>query len=485
MMPRHSELKPSKYSELYDILIPKDNELRRLTELVDFSFVYDELSSKYSLDMGRIAVDPIQMFKYLYLKVRYDLSDRDLIERAKTDMSMKFFLGLNPEDMVIPPSLLSKFRRQRLKDVCLLKLLISKTVQIAVDCGVLQNGAVIVDSTHTSTRYNQKSPVETLRHASKILRKRLYEIDVSVKDELPKRNSKNNLKEEQQYVERLLKFVKNRPNLLRPIKISESVNTLEELQDDVKEYEKYSKDDDARVGHKTKDSSFFGYKTHLAISENRIITAAVVTGGEKGDGTYLEALVTEANDNGMDVSEIIGDRAYSGKGNLQFTKNNNIALISRLTPVITMGLRSPAEIWDYNKDSGMFICPAGHMAWRKELINKYDRKKNLVEKYYFDINKCQNCSLKDGCYRPGAKTKTYSVTVRSDEHLSQEIFENTEYFNERAKKRYEIEAKNSEMKNKHGYDQSWSNGISSMTLQGAVTIFCVNMKRIMKLIDEK
>jgi len=44
------------------------------------------------------------------------------------------------------------------------------------------------------------------------------------------------------------------------------------------------KDRDARTGHKSADSSFFGYKTHLAMTEERIITAAVVTSGEKGDG---------------------------------------------------------------------------------------------------------------------------------------------------------------------------------------------------------
>jgi hypothetical protein len=46
----------------------------------------------------------------------------------------------------------------------------------------------------------------------------------------------------------------------------------------------FSKDRDAKTGHKSAESSFFGYKTHLAMSEERIITAAVVTSGEKGDG---------------------------------------------------------------------------------------------------------------------------------------------------------------------------------------------------------
>ncbi|PXW86371.1 hypothetical protein DFR56_108190 [Pseudogracilibacillus auburnensis] len=46
----------------------------------------------------------------------------------------------------------------------------------------------------------------------------------------------------------------------------------------------YSIDEDARFGHKAEDSSFFGYKTHIAMSDERIITASVVTTGEKNDG---------------------------------------------------------------------------------------------------------------------------------------------------------------------------------------------------------
>ena len=163
MLKHQSELPLSPYSALYDILIPKDNELRRLNELVDFSFVYRELADTYSLGEGRTAVDPIQMFKYLYLKVRYNLSDRDLVSRAKTDIAMQFFLGLSPEDPVISPSLLTKFRRQRLKNVDLLNILLTETVQLAIEKGVLTNKGIIVDATHTAARFNQKSPVETLR----------------------------------------------------------------------------------------------------------------------------------------------------------------------------------------------------------------------------------------------------------------------------------------------------------------------------------
>lgn len=40
----------SEYISLFDKIIPKENILRKINELVDFSFIYDELVNKYSLN---------------------------------------------------------------------------------------------------------------------------------------------------------------------------------------------------------------------------------------------------------------------------------------------------------------------------------------------------------------------------------------------------------------------------------------------------
>ena len=53
------------------------------------------------------------------------------------------------------------------------------------------------------------------------------------------------------------------------------------------------------------------------------------------------------------------------------------------------------------------------------------------------------------------------------------------------KERYKIEAKNGELKQRHGYDIASSSGLAAMEMQGAMTIFAVNLKRIVKLINEK
>ena len=104
----------SPYMELYNLIVPADNMLRKINELIDFSFVYNEVKDNYCLNNGRNAIDPIRMFKYLFLKSVHDFSDVDLVEGAKYDMSFKYFLHMAPEEEVIDPRSLTKFRKQRL-----------------------------------------------------------------------------------------------------------------------------------------------------------------------------------------------------------------------------------------------------------------------------------------------------------------------------------------------------------------------------------
>ncbi|MGD7029526.1 transposase, partial [Sutcliffiella horikoshii] len=133
--------------------------------------------------------------------------------------------------------------------------------------------------------------------------------------------------------------------------VREKLNILKEVVEDYTEQISYSNDPDARKGHKTADSSFFGFKTHIAISEERIITAAVITTGEKSDGKYLPELIEKTVKAGMEVDTAIGDTAYSEKNNISYTKENNIALISKLNPVI-QGTRTKEDEFEFNKDAG-------------------------------------------------------------------------------------------------------------------------------------
>ena len=138
MLQEYQQLKISEYQNLYDRLIPESHVLRKFNNLMDFSFVRDELEHKYCLNNGRNAISPVMLFKYLILKAYYTMSDADLVERSKYDMSFKYFLGLRPEDDVIHSSTLTKFRKLRLADENILDLLIEKTVAIAIEKGIIK-----------------------------------------------------------------------------------------------------------------------------------------------------------------------------------------------------------------------------------------------------------------------------------------------------------------------------------------------------------
>jgi IS5 family transposase len=468
--------------ELYNIIVPEDNMLRRINDLVDFSFVYEELEGNYCLDNGRNAIDPIRMFKYLLLKTIHDLSDVDIVERSKYDLSFKYFLDMAPEEPVIDSSSLTKFRKLRLKDVNLLDLLINKTVEIAIEKEIIKSKSIIVDATHSKARYNQMTPKEMLMERSKKLRKAIYQINEAMKGEFPTKPNTDVLEDEISYSQELIQVIEKEEVLLQYPKVKEHLNLLKETVEDDIERLQSLKDPDAKVGHKTADSAFFGYKTHLAMSEERIITAAVITSGEKNDGKQLQTLIEKSENAGVKVKTVIGDAAYSEKDNIIYTTGNNIKLVAKLNPNITQGIRQKEDEFDFNKDAGMYVCKAGHMAIRKAKNKRSNEKKNPRETYYFDIEKCKICPFREGCYKEGAKSKTYNVTIKSDEHQDQENFQESDYFKEKSKERYKIEAKNSELKHRHGYDVALSSGLIGMELQGAMAIFTVNLKRILKLL---
>lgn len=422
MLSSQLKLGLSYYSDLYDMIVPKDHILRKIRELVDFSFIYDELKNKYCLDNGRNAKNPILLFKYLLLKYLYNLSDNGVVERSRYDMSFKYFLELTPEEEVIHPSLLTKFRKQRLKD---------------------------------------------------------SDKDIYLPDEPEKRAS---LDEYNEYCHELLNTVQESPYSELPT-IKEESSMLSEILDNQIDCYDQSIDPDARIGHKTVNSSFYGYKTHLAMTDERIITAATITSGEAFDGQELPVLVQKSKVAGATVNEVIADTAYSTLENLKDAQNNDYKLISKLNPSIIKGTRSE-DGFIFNKDADTMQCPAGHLAIKYRIDKRSNQKKNTRIKYFFDINKCHVCPYRNGCYKENAKTKMYSITIKSDYHKNQEAFQKTQYFKERFKTRYMIEAKNSELKNIHGYSRCDAAGLSNMQLQGAVSIFAVNLKRILKLKGE-
>lgn len=482
----------SPYVALYDILLAPDDMFRRMHDEVDYSFIYEELKNKYCKDNGRNAISPIYLFKCLILKTISDLSDEDLMTEIKNNMAWKYFLDMNPEEMPPHPSTLCVFRRKRLVDDNLMDKLLNKTLKMAIESGIVLRSPdgrvrvnVIIDGTHIVSSTGYHHPVPTLKEYTKKLRRLIYEYDSTMEGKLKsdKEYRESDLERELQYVGELLLFFRSSyGELLKIDKFSRVYNRLSELLEDVRDHYSISTTDpDARLGHKTADTEFFGYKTQIAMDEKSgLIIGAVSTSGEVNDALPgLDVLKAIVENEDIKVEEVLADAAFSGQPYLEFATANDITMISPSHPLLGRSIDG-RDGFTFNKDADMFCCPQGHLAISKRIaVHKNDNhRRSLI--YSFDPNHCSICPRREQCIKGNAKNRTFSVSQLTKEQKDLLDRQKTQYFQERRRQRYKIEQKNAHLKQSYGMSQTKGKGLQMMTVQAAVAFFTHNIKLILK-----
>ena len=116
MLKSQQELNFSQYTELYEKLIPQNHLFRKINELIDFSFIRDELKDKYCPDNGRTAEDPEYLFKFLFLKCLHPMSDVDLVDvrvGRKSPFRVRQDIGLPSESRLITTLFMLSVRTNR------------------------------------------------------------------------------------------------------------------------------------------------------------------------------------------------------------------------------------------------------------------------------------------------------------------------------------------------------------------------------------
>ena len=157
--------------------------------------------------------------------------------------------------------------------------MLKETIQQALDKNLIKSGTIIVDSTHTIASVWAKSPTQILRDMSKQLRKEVYKTAFELSERFPEKPSlEAGLDEEIAYTRELLQVLEEGIKYCGYKKIQKLSHDMKELLEDERLKEIRSKDDkDARFGHKTATSTFYGYKNHLAMTEERLIAGITVT----------------------------------------------------------------------------------------------------------------------------------------------------------------------------------------------------------------
>jgi transposase len=433
MLHSNKQLTASFHTELYK-LIPETHLLRRIHETVDFSFVHQLVRSSYCEYYGRPANEPELLFRLLFLQILYGLSDERMIQDAQVNLAYKWFVGLNPEEALPDSSQLSRFRNHRL-GASEIDELLKVIVNQCIEKGIIKSKTLILDSTHSLAASQKQRPLDVLRDAAKRLMRTVIKKHPKLEKKLPRQPE---LQKDQPDAEKvMLYYLAQLGEAVETFlpdhggAISEKLQIAKQIVEDERLLANKgimsAIDPEARFGWKSNTKSFFGYKNHIAMTEEEIITAIEVTGGSTDDGKQFGTLLNQSLENGIQVNEVIADTAYSGKDNLAEMKEQGIRPVVPLNPVVhNGGLKQ--EGFEYNKDADFVICPAGEHSVRKAIQGSKQSGESRFLVFYFDIEKCKKCPLREGCYKPEAKSKTYSERILAEHYKEQIEFELSETF---------------------------------------------------------
>ena len=141
-------------------LVPMDHFLRKLAELIDFSFIYDVVRKLYCDNNGRPGIDPVVLVKYLLVGFLYGIeSERRIEQEIKVNMAYRWFLGLDIGDRVPDHSTISQLRRRKYNGADLFKELFAHVLKLCVEAGLVSGKLLLTDSTHVKANATKMAKV--------------------------------------------------------------------------------------------------------------------------------------------------------------------------------------------------------------------------------------------------------------------------------------------------------------------------------------
>ena len=466
------------YSELYH-KIPENHILKTINSVLDFSFVNKMLESSYCKHFGRPAKEPEMTMRILILAHLYNLSDERVMQEIEVNLAYMWFIGINPEDRLPHPSLLTKFRKTHLKGIEVDEI-ITEIVKQAIEKEIIskENG-ISIDTTHISANTIKKVPERIMKHLAKKIFKAMGKEDYAIPDYTQIEDHKEAKRVMKEYLEEVIEQATPEAK-----EVAEQAREI--LNSDLFIEQKGIRsliDKDARVGYKTKTDSFYGYKMEYGMTtDGLLITSVGVHNGAYVDGEDFEEIYDTAKASGLKIEAVYGDKAYFKKNILDQLKQDDT---SAYIPVNACSYRIDEELYSYNKDSDEWFCILGNKTIckkSKSTVRKGRGAQNYWE-YIFDKQQCIDCPKRAECMKCStSKAKKLHVGLNASEYYEHSQWAKTAEFIEEYKKRAKIENKNAEMKLFHGLARAKGYGIKSVALQAKLTALAVNLKRIAALV---
>ncbi|MBZ9608302.1 IS1182 family transposase [Clostridium estertheticum] len=422
-------------------LVPKDHILRNIDKYMDFSFIRELTKKYYCLDNGRPGVDPILLFKMLFIGYLFGIkSERQLVKEIEVNVAYRWFLGLSLTDTIPDHSTISQNRRRRFKGTDVFQKIFDEVVFKAINLKMVTGKILYTDSTHLKANANKR---------------KLVKIEV---EKTPK-----------EYVAELNKAVEeDRINHgKKPLKEKEPVTKIKETKVSTT---------DPDSGYMMRDGKPEGFSY---LGRHNIITDVYVTPGNINDvDPYIDRLDVQIKKFNFNTKYVGADAGYAT--NLICKKLYERELKSvmgyRRSPH-TKGMYTKNK-FQYVKEQDIYVCPD-----LRALHYKTTTREGYKE-YVGNAKYCDICPNRAQCFSAKSKFKTIRRHVWETYKEDVVKFTRTDKGRNIYRRRKEtIERSFADSKQLHGLRYCHMRGLENVQEQCLLTAAVQNMKKIASLLS--
>lgn len=426
-------------------LVPEDSLFRKIDKYIDFDFIYDEVKDMYCAMNGRPCIDPVVLFKLVFIQALDGLkSMRKTCEKIKVDAEYRWFLGIPFGEPTPHYSTFSQNYIRRFQGTNVFENIFVKIVEQAIKYNLVKGETFFTDSTHKKANANKNKFHEEVKQEV-IKRKKWLEEEIN----------------EERRIQGKKEFVFEDKVEEKKIKVS---NT----------------DSESGYYHRDNKEKGFMYLDHRTVdSKCNIIVDCYITKGNVHDSQpYIERMEYIKGKFGFNIKSAGVDSGYDTLEIKKYFEDNNIFGVIAYRRYQQGETSIRKYEFKYNKEEDMYICPKTGIVL--PYTGKVDRN---GYKWYSNKENCKGCPYINEC----CKKQGYRIIRRL---ICEELNENARNrrLSEQGKEIYKlrkekIERSFADSKNNHGYRYAMYRGIEKN--QNYTWLICAaqNMKNIAKKIE--
>jgi IS5 family transposase len=486
--------------EAFKAYVPADHFLRKALRVIPWESFEGNLEIYYCPDQGRPPELPVLMLKLEYLRYQYQLSDRQVILRAQTDIAFRYFLQVARHHPLPAPSSLCRFRG-RLGEKGFREIF-DRVVGIARQNGLVKDRLRIKDATHVIADIHIPTTLaliaqtrDKLLVAAEPFEPLLVEgerINLGLLRESTRgHNDQTRLASRVANLQDILAWVDELP----PPEDAETNGPWQKLRRQCALAHKILGDQEPNAGDKTRSTvdpdarrsrhgAFFdGYMLDILVdADSSIITQINVlpgNGDEAADAPELVRREEAAHGNDIEALSIDGI-GYNGPVLRELEDPDGLAIDTTVPPKAKPDneIFGPEKFVD-DPATGGVVCPAGKVS-----CSQGRDRTGRATIHRFAHADCATCPLRSNCMKKPSKPSGRKVYKNDYEVEYRRVHEKaaTEAYAQVRAEHPQVERKLGEIMNCHSGRRARYRGSGKVFIQQLMACTATNVKRIVKLV---